>query len=412
MSDIRFLAAAAVVAQVDKFTPANVEVTDIFTLTATGLDGTTASVSFVATAATVANVTAGLTAAWNASTNALHTPITAADETTYMTLTADVPGVAFSVAASTADGGGTDDQTLTRAVVTKNEGPSDWSSADNWSGGAVPGGAANQDIYIEDSSVDILYGLDQSGIANTLDSLNIGQSYTGHIGSNGAAGIAADYLQIKATAVNIGQHYGSGTPGGSGRIKLDLGATQSAVTIHHTGTPADSYKPSVRLKCNNAATTLEVRKGKVGVAVEAGETSTISIINGNYVNNKNTDADVFIGEGVTLTTLNQKGGEIVQQCAATTINTEGGKLTTAGSGAVATMNVKGGEVISNSTGTITTLHIMSGGVADFTKSMAARTITNLKVEVGGKIKGFGEDYLTVTNVLKPDEPVILTATAA
>ena len=41
-------------------------------------------------------------------------------------------------------------------------------SADNWSTGVVPGGAGGQDVFIEDSVVDILYGLDQSGIGNTL----------------------------------------------------------------------------------------------------------------------------------------------------------------------------------------------------------------------------------------------------
>ena len=41
---------------------------DKYELTATGLDGSTASVLFTATAATVANVTAGLVTAWNAST--------------------------------------------------------------------------------------------------------------------------------------------------------------------------------------------------------------------------------------------------------------------------------------------------------------------------------------------------------
>jgi hypothetical protein len=109
------------VPQVDRFTPATVEIGDIFTLTAT--DGVaSAAVSFTATAATVANVTAGLTAAWNASGNALHTPITAADVTTSMTLTADTAGVPFSVAPSTTDGGGANTQTLTRTVVTANSG--------------------------------------------------------------------------------------------------------------------------------------------------------------------------------------------------------------------------------------------------------------------------------------------------
>jgi len=231
MADIRWAGEAAAVARVDKFTPASVEIGDIFTLTVTGLDGTTHSISFTATVATVANVTAGLTAAWNASTNALCTPITASGQTTYMQLTADTAGNGFNVTASTTNGGAVNDQTLTKAAVTANAGPKDWSSADNWSGDAVPGGAADQDVYIEDFSGDILYGLDQSGIANTLASLNIGQSFTGKIGSNGAAGHAAEYLKIKATAVNIGYNYSNSTLSGSGRIKIDTGGRYLLRTI-------------------------------------------------------------------------------------------------------------------------------------------------------------------------------------
>ncbi|GAG28294.1 unnamed protein product, partial [marine sediment metagenome] len=242
----------------------DVETTDIFTLTVTGFDGSTHSVSYTAAAATVADVTAGLAAAWEAETHDLCTPITAADvSSTHITLTADTAGVAFKVASTTTDGGGTDDQTLTRAATTKNEGPSDWSSTENWSGGAVPGGAANQDVYIEDSDVDILYGLDQSGIANALDSLNQAQSYTGKIASNGAYGLAGDYLQIKTAILNIGYNHGPGNPAGSGRVKIDLGATACTVTIDNTGINTDTAKPSIRLLANNAATNVRVRKGKV-----------------------------------------------------------------------------------------------------------------------------------------------------
>ncbi len=109
------LTATAAVAQVDRFTAATPQVNDVFTLTRLG-----ASVSFVCTVATVANVHAGLTAAWNASPEPRHTSITASDATTSMTLTADDAGIAFEVTPSTADGGGANTQTLVRAVVTAN----------------------------------------------------------------------------------------------------------------------------------------------------------------------------------------------------------------------------------------------------------------------------------------------------
>ena len=152
MATIRYIGEAPLVAQVDTITPGGtIESGDIFILTITGYDGTSHAVTFAATSTTVANVADGLTAAWNIATHALCTPITAANETTHMTLTADVAGVAFSVAATTteANGEAADDQTLIRAAGTANSGPKDWSVATNWDGGAVPGAAADQDVYIE-----------------------------------------------------------------------------------------------------------------------------------------------------------------------------------------------------------------------------------------------------------------------
>jgi hypothetical protein len=85
--------------------PSNVEIGDVFTLTA-AKGVVQASVSFTATGATVANVVTGLTTAWNASTNPLLVGVTATDATTHVTLTADVPGEDFNVSASAVDGAG------------------------------------------------------------------------------------------------------------------------------------------------------------------------------------------------------------------------------------------------------------------------------------------------------------------
>src|SRR5438309_1168624 len=100
MSKRSFIGGATAVTQVDKFTPANVESTDDFTLTTTLENGVAVALTFTATAATVANVTAGLTAEWNA--NPMLAAIAlAADATTYMTLTAVTAGQPFAVASTT-----------------------------------------------------------------------------------------------------------------------------------------------------------------------------------------------------------------------------------------------------------------------------------------------------------------------
>jgi len=315
MADLRYTGAATAVAQVDTFTPANVEVDDIFTLTITGWDGTSHAINFTATAATVANVTAGIAAAWNASTHPLCTPITATDNTTTVSLAADTAGEAFSVASTETDGGGTDDQTFTRAATTASAGPKHWDDVNNWDTGALPGGGAGENVYIDNDDTDILYGLNQSGIANTLTSLNIGKSFTGKIGYNGAAGHSGTYLQIKATAVNIGEHRGFGSPTGSGRIMINTGSTASTITIDASASQgADTSKPSIRILANSASSSLDAKSGNVGVSFESGESTTIGTVKCN-------GADVFIGSGATVTTLQKKESEGRLFCESVSVTT-------------------------------------------------------------------------------------------
>jgi len=82
------------VAQVSTVTPANVEIGDTFTA---AINGT--AINFTATVATVANVTAGLTAAINGS--AENGNVTAVDQTTHVEITSDAAGTAFTLTSST-----------------------------------------------------------------------------------------------------------------------------------------------------------------------------------------------------------------------------------------------------------------------------------------------------------------------
>lgn len=99
---------AQAVAQVDHFTPANVEIGDVFTITINGKD-----VSFTATAATVANVVAGLVAAIGQydSTIPEFAKVSASSGTdsdgnvTHLVLTGPTTGEPFTATASTSDSG-------------------------------------------------------------------------------------------------------------------------------------------------------------------------------------------------------------------------------------------------------------------------------------------------------------------
>lgn len=384
MAAIRYIGKATAIAQVDKFTPGGtIEAGDIFTLTMTAWTGETAAISFAAGDTTVANVVAGLVAAWNASTNAIIATLTAADvSTNYVTLTADTLGTAFSVAATTTESNGdaADTQTFVKAAVTANASPYDYSCAANWSGGAVPGAAGSQDVSIEDAI--ILYGLDQSGAAQTLASLNILRS---QIGTNNAVGYLPVYMQVKATIVNIELYIGPGESEEKAPINIDTGATASTITIFNSGDNATTTMPAIRIKCNSASTVLNVRKGTAGIGNE-GDTVVIGTVNQNYDTDQESDTNLYIGANVTLTTLDKTGGNCIMRCGATTVRNKGGSMTTEGSGAIVTLTANKGEVTSNSTGTITNLNAIEEGIVDFTKSAASRTVTTPKVGGGGKIK--------------------------
>lgn len=406
MAEIRWTGNVVAVAQVDTFTPANVEIGDIFTLTVTGLDGTTLAISYTAAAATVLDVTAGLDAAWNASLSTLCTGITALDNTTDLTLTADAEGTGFSVASTAVNGGATDDQTLTRAATTANAGPKVWDNGDNWSGGAVPGGAGSQNVYIE--GAEILYGLDQSGIANTLVSLNIKNS---KIGTNPADGYLPTYLQIKATAVNVGQHNGPGTLTEQAPIYIDTGSTVSTITVYNSGTNQPTTIPVVLLKANSASSTIYIVKGSVGVAYFEGETTTIASLDMAYAAAVASGGSVYLGSGVTVTTITKSGGYLLAECGATILVNENGPVKTIGNGAFTNFNVKGGSATPNSTGTIATMNL-TGGTTDMTTSQATRTVSTVKMDAPAVFK-YDPSDVTLTNKIQPySSNGIITLTAA
>ena len=400
MANMYWKGGTTAVAQVDDITPGGtIEAGDIFILTVTGENGDTTTVTFAATATTVANVTAGLTAAWNASTHYLCTGITAADGTTKMTLTADTAGVPFTVAATTTESNGdaADDQTIARAASVANAGPYDWKTQANWTGGDadLPGSDASDVIYVDGGT--IKYGLNQSAIANALTALYITRS---QIGDNGSSGKNPSYLQIKTAKLDINY---AGNPGSStflSPVNIDTGATACAITVFNSGTNTPTTEPSVNIKAASASSNLYVLKGIVGVANHSGETTTLGTINVSFTTSVNTDAEVYMGSEVILTTYTQKGGDNLLSSAATTLNIEAGTLQTEGSGAYTTVNNTGGTFVSNSTGTITALNISGSGVSDFTKSQEARTVTTLKIDPSGTLK-YDIAAVTLTNKVQP-----------
>lgn len=371
----------AVVAQVDTFTPANVEISDVFTLTMGAR-----TVSFTATGATVGNVTAGITAAWNASTDPDIATLTAADATTHVTLTADVAGVPFTVTSSATDGGGTNDQTFTRAASTANQSPNDWSDAENWSTGTVP--VDSDVVIIENSNVDILYGLAQSDIQPA--SLTIKSTYTGKIGlprynSIGYAEYLPTYLAIGPTVLTIGDGEGNG----SGRIKIDTGTDAVTCHVYKSGTRQETGIPSILLKGTSASNVFRINRGDVGLAFFEDETANAITINVGYVTNQTGDAKLTIGPGLTHAAtgvLTLTGGKCFCDSALINAVVRGGELTLDGTATVAALTLRGGTCYYRSSGTATAITAESGGVLDFSTGSAAVTITNATFDSGATVK--------------------------
>ncbi len=261
----------------------------------------------------------------------------------------------------------------------------DANTAANWSTGSLP--VNGDDVYIEaptsGSTFNITTSLSSlSGV--TLNSLNIAQNYTGTIGTTAA------YWQISATTINIGYSFSNSSSSGSTLIKLNVGTVQTTVNVINSAqTSSLSTGGPIAILGTHASNVLNVINGTVSVAAVATEVATFATINN--------DGNITIGPGVTLTTLNNTS-TCKLRCGATTINFQGGTLTTSDSGAITNLNANSGTAKLNSTGTITNLNVFSS-VVDFSASPASRTVTNCTIYNQGSLNlnNGVKNSITMTN---------------
>lgn len=376
------------VAQVWKGTITTTTNGHTYSVTITDDDGTTAAITY-----TVANppdttttlVATGFITAWNASYNPLISRFTASQSSGQVILTADTAGIPATF--STGGTGTWSGTGNTTACVSNN----DAGQTTNWQLDAVP--TTGDDVLFQNGSTSLLYGLNLSSAA--VADVRVLPSYSGSIGrfTNGLG----HYFRIDPDLVRL---EGSGT-----LCMLDIGSAAIAPYIAHTGTPTTGYR-AVYIK-GSAITTLFIDKGNVGVAVLDGDTATITKIQIGYVSTQASDATVYIGSGVTLTTLDQGGGTCELGCAATTVNLASGStlLTTVGSGAITTVNVYGATADLRSTGTITNLNVY-GGTVRLDKSRTARTITNTTFY--GDCTVYDGSWITYTNAPTFSTPCTVT----
>jgi len=238
-----------------------------------------------------------------------------------------------------------------------NEG--NYGTAANWEPSGVPGAGDNVRLTA-DFTQDITATLDQSAVA--IGDFIVEEGYTGAIGT-----VAAD-LQIDPNRFEFA---------GAGTSFIDLGTAAISCQVHRTKAGGTGTR-GLYLK-GSAIATLTVKSGSVGLASRHGDTATITtaVLAG-------ASADVWIGEGVTLTNLYVNGGACKIRSAATAVYVYGGMIETEEEGAITTINQFAGTATLNSTGTVTTIN-HDGGVVDLSQSGAARTITTYSPEKGAAL---------------------------
>jgi len=372
---------------------------------------------------TNANTTASdLQVALEASTHPYFTGITFTVNTDTVTMTATTAGAPFTATSSVTGGTGTIGSVT---AVTASAGPNDWSTADNWSDGSVPG--SSDTVYFRESSINVCWGLDQSAVA--INNLFIEKTYTGKIGLNRAAfatssdGDTVDtskpeyrdtYLQIDVDTVEIGKHVGGGTAVGSGRIKIDntnSGACNTFV-FATASVAAETTLAAVRLLFASSTANLNVRGGSVGVAIdEPTETSTVQNVK---VNGRS--AAVFLGAGVTVTNYSITDGNALVQAAATitAVDVEGGITTIEGDFTITALTIDDGVCYCNNIKTagnaISTLNA-NGGIMSAIKSSAARTWATVNLGIGATLQA-NPANLTITTLNEPSNVEYSLTTSA
>jgi len=298
-----------------------------------------------------------------------------------------IKGVPFvlGVTETTAGSGVATENTATAAT-----GKNFVDNADNWTEGSAPG--SSDEVYVENSSVSLLYGLDQ--LSGTHTSFNVSSTFTGTIGlpktnSGGYPEYRGDYLEINASAINLG----TGDSRGSSRIKINGGTVQTTINLQSSGRGASNV-PAVLFIGTHASNVLNVQDGEIGIGYGGGEVATIatSVING---------GEVRFGAGCTLTTITVNEGTVDVGSALTTLSQRNGNVAFLGSGAVTNLNIYGGTFAYRSSGTATTVTI-GGSSTPATITTAgdgrAKTWTTTNLNENATINDPGR---TVTYTNKP-----------
>jgi hypothetical protein len=236
---------------------------------------------------------------------------------------------------------------------------------------------ATEHVRIPANAGSITSNLDQSAVA--IGDFIREKGHEGEIGLAATATAPPTYLRIDPDRF---EHDGNGT------AWIDIGTAAISPQIYNTVAPADGER-GLYLRGTGIAT-LNVMGGSVGLAVLGGELSTATTVR--VIGDQ---TSLWIGNGVTLTTLHKYAGATALRGGATTVLMYGGSLTTEENGAITTATLHDGEYIYKSTGNVTTFNLY-GGTLDLLQSGAARTISTLNKYRGSWNIRHNKEAVTIT----------------
>ena len=365
------------VAQINTCTIANVEIDDVFGITLTDDFGHSNAITFTATAATEANVSAGLHAAAVAAKTAGYAPwtaVTTTDDSTYITITSSTAGLAFAAACTATNvGGGTDNQTLTDATTTANVSPNDWNQASNWLDGTVPvstdsqifgavAASTSKDINGEDSSAILLVNTwVESGCYlkfGTRDvPLYLDTDYFGFDGSG------TGYFKIVNCAeIRIDNAIAAVSPNTYGLHIYGTSGSANTLTVLDPGSSADV--------------------GICALSDMDGEFTTIDVYSGN----------ITIGDTPTCTTLNVNGGTVNCSASIDNVNINGGTYRQIKGTPSTALIINAGRVYYNETTMPPITTIEGSGVLDMSEDGTAKSLAGLIVNINSSSASIYDPY--------------------
>lgn len=359
-----WLGRAKAVAQVSTITVGGtIAIGDTFSVTINGK-----SVTFTATAATIANVVAGLLALLNDTTAPIeHGELTWTDSSPTLVGTADVAGVPHTITVSETGAA----STIAIATTVAATGPNHLDNAANWSDGTVPAGG--DDVVFANSNQSMLYGFD--GSAAILGELVIEETFTGSIGL--PAINVLGYREYRTQTPNWSYSLSTVRAVNAGEIRLKIDNDSGAGTlIQISGT--------VRVLASTTGSIYDIQNGTLIIGEPTAEDITVGSLK------ISSAASVIIDKNVACTAITNVGSLDCQSSTApTTVTNRGGTATFAKN--PTTTYAYSGTVVLNGDNTVTTLVVGPDtadgqpGEVDLSEDMRTFGITNITLNGRGSI---------------------------